>query len=377
MSRHSQRGFALAGAVFGLVIIAVLVSGAFFVARQEMNVGRNNRTFASAFEAAEAGLNRTIAGWSTTAFNGLAANASATTTGTLANNATWSSTVTRLTNELFMIRVIGRDPTGTSARSVAALTRLQMISLDIRAGLTTQGDLKLGGSSFIDGVDAAPSSWGCPAASDTLAGVRTRDSTDISTSGCSGYTCLRGDPKIQNDPSINDSTFFKFGDLDWDELTAMRTKYYPGDTGPLNSVAPIGTATTCTITGDNTNHNWGEPTRPTTKGGCTGYFPIIYVEGNLKLTGGRGQGILLVEGNLEVQGGFEFFGPVIVRGALTTQGTGGHFNGGVLAANANLDLSSVLGDAVITYSSCAIARALQYNAPGRLLSSRSWAELIQ
>jgi hypothetical protein len=68
---------------------------------------------------------------------------------------------------------------------------------------------------------------------------------------------------------------------------------------------------------------------------------------------------------------------VIVRGNLTTQGTGGHFNGGVMAANVDLDMSSVLGDAVITYSSCAITRALQYNAPGRLLAQRSWAELLQ
>lgn len=376
MSRTSQRGFALAGAVFGLVIIAVLVSGAFFVARQEMNVGRNNRTFASAFEAAEAGLNRTVAGWNTTSFNGLAANASATTTGTLANNARWSSTVTRLTNELFMIRVTGQDPTGTSARSVAALTRLQMIALDINAGLTTRGALKLGGSSFIDGVDGNPSAWGCPAASDTLAGVLTSDSSDIDPSGCGGWNCIRGDPKIQQDPTISDSTFFKFGDLDWTELVAMRTKHYAGDLTE-NSIAPIGNATTCTTSTTGSNHNWGEPTRPTIYGACTGYFPIIYVEGNAKLTGGRGQGILLIEGNLEVQGGFEFFGPVIVRGTLTTQGTGGHFNGGVMAANANLDLSTVLGDAVITYSSCAITRALQYNAPGRLLSSRSWAELIQ
>lgn len=161
-SRSSQRGFALAGAVFGLVIIAVLVSGAFFVARQELSVGRNNRTFASAFEAAEAGLNRTVAGWNTTLYNGVANGTVVTTTGTLANNARWTSNVERLNSEMFIIRVTGQDPTGTSSRTVAALSRLQLIAMNVQAGLTTRGSLKLGGSSFIDGVDGPPPSWGCP-----------------------------------------------------------------------------------------------------------------------------------------------------------------------------------------------------------------------
>jgi len=374
MSRSSQRGFALAGAVFGLVIIATLVAGAFFVARQEMSVGRNNRTFASAFEAAEAGLNRTVAAWNTSMYNGLAVGASALDSNTLANNAFWRSDVRRLNSELFLIRVTGMDPSRISQRQVAALTRLQFIAMDINAGLTTRGQLKLGGSSFIDGVDDEPGGWGCPTSNDTLAGILTRDSSQISTSGCGSFNCVRGSPKIQPDPTINDSTFFKFGDLDWNELVGMATLRFNTSVGPLNGIAPVGTSTTCNTA--NTS-NWGEPLRPAAVAGCVNYFPIIYVNGNLKLTGGRGQGILLVENDLDVQGGFEFFGPVIVRGNLTTQGTGGHFNGGVLAANADLQLSTVLGDAVITYSSCVISRALNANSPGRLLSQRSWAELIQ
>ena len=39
--------------------------------------------------------------------------------------------------------------------------------------------------------------------------------------------------------------------------------------------------------------NWGDPATPT--GVCFGYFPIIYAPGNLRISGGYGQGILLVE----------------------------------------------------------------------------------
>jgi hypothetical protein len=373
--KSDERGFALVAAVFGLVIIAALVTGAFFAARQEMSVGRSSQGFQRAFGAAEAGLNNTIVQWNSGSWNALAVGDSAAVSGTLpSNTGSYAGAVRRLNNELFVIRSVGQDPTGATQRTLAALARLQLIQMDFNAALTTRGSVRIGGSSFIDGVDQNPTGWSCPSgALDTLAGITTRDSTLISTSGCSGLTCLRGDPKIDQDPTINDSTFFKFGDLDWDELVAMATKSYPaGAVGPLQPTA-VGDATTCTTA---TLNNWGNPYLTSPPLGCLTYFPIIYVNGNLKLTGGYGQGILLVSGDLEVQGGFEFYGPVIIRGSLKTSGTGGHFNGGLMAANVDLETSSVLGDAVVTYSSCAIARALQFNAPGRLLAQRSWAELF-
>jgi hypothetical protein len=115
---------------------------------------------------------------------------------------------------------------------------------------------------------------------------------------------------------------------------------------------------------------------PASVPGCSGYFPIIYVNGDLQATGGYGQGILIVNGDLEVQAGSQFFGPVIVKGTITTQGTGGHFNGGVLAANINLDQDVILGSAVVTYSSCALAKAMQANSPGRLLRQRAFVDLF-
>lgn len=374
-----ESGFALAGAVFALVVIAVLVTGAFFVARQESSIGKNSATYERAFQAAEAGLGDAVANWQQhiDVYNALAVGDS-TSLGTVtlaSNGGSYTGYIRRLSTELFLIRAVGTDPTGSSSRTLATVTKLQQIAMNFQAGLTTRSNLKLGGASFITGRNTSPSGWSCPSVNDTIAGVLTRDSTQISTSGCSGYSCLEGDPKIQQDATLNDSTFFKFGDLDWNELVAMATKPYPaGDQGPLTTLGPVGTSTTCTTSNLS---NWGEPYRPGSVVGCINYLPIIYVSGNLKITGGRGQGILLVGGDLDVQGGFEFYGPVIVRGHLTTSGTGGHFNGGVMAANVDLELSSVLGSALISYSSCAITRALQFNSPGRLLGSRSWTEIVQ
>ena len=373
---RNERGFALVGSIFALVIIASLIAGAFFASRQELSIGRNSQTYQRAFSAAEAGLNNTLANWAGVgSFNGLAVGDSQTVTATLTGNGgSYTTVVRRLNDELFFVRSTGLDPSNSARRTLAAMTKLLKVAMNFRAALTTRSTLKLGGSAFVDGRDTDPSNWGCPAIPlDTLPAVVTSDSSQITTSGCNNFNCLTGDPKIEEDTTINDSTFFKYGDTDWNELTAMATKVYAGG-ATLNGMLPVGTATTCTIT----QNNWGEPRRGVgTIAGCYNYMPIIYVNGDLKLTGGFGQGILLVEGNLDVQGGFEFYGPVIVRGSLSTQGTGGHFNGGLMAANVNLDLNNVLGDAVITFSSCAIERALNYNANGRLLRERSWAEITR
>ena len=91
--------------------------------------------------------------------------------------------------------------------------------------------------------------------------------------------------------------------------------------------------------------------------------------------GGRAQGILLVVGDLNLSGGMEFYGPVIVQGRVRSTGTGGHIYGGLMAGQADLDTSTLTGNSVAQFSSCAVARALQASANARPLTGRSWAQL--
>jgi hypothetical protein len=378
MSRQrTDRGFALAAAVFALVVIATLIAGAFFAARQEISVGRSSSIAERAFAAAEAGLNQTIATWNTASYNALSPGDSAVTPTTAVpdNGGSFTVTVLRLNPELFLVRSLGRDPSGSAQRLLATLARLQRININIQAGLTTRGEITLGGSSFTTGADAGPSGWGCPSSGlDTLPGVLTRDSSQISLSGCKNYSCVEGDPKVRQDTSINDSTFFKFGEINYDELAAMATLQLPGGL-TWTQVEPSDSAGMCRTW---YNKNWGEPSRGGgTVSACYNYFPIIHINGSASFSNGKGQGILLVDGNVNVQGGFEFNGPVIVRGEFDTQGTGNKFTGGVLAANATLQESNVLGNATVAYSSCAVARAQKFGVPARELARRNWADLIQ
>lgn len=137
---RNERGFALAGAIFSLVIIAALIAGAFFASRSEMTVGRNTQTYQRAFGAAEAGLNNTIANWASVgSFNGMVAGDSTTITGTLpSNGGSYSTVVKRLNNELFLLRTTGLDPSGQASRTLAALTKLLTVQMGFRASLTTR-----------------------------------------------------------------------------------------------------------------------------------------------------------------------------------------------------------------------------------------------
>jgi hypothetical protein len=274
--------------------------------------------------------------------------------------------VTRLSDQAFLVASEGTS--GQARRGAAKIMVLNIPQLNLLGALTARGATKIGGSSFIDGNDHTYSGWNCPVAGPAIPGIATTDSSDITQSGCKDYKCVAGNPKVIENPAAADTnTYFNFGSLDWKTLTAMANKIASGS----KTVGPTVLNGACNV---NDPNNWGEPNKAN-GGPCLEYYPIIYATGDATLNGGRGQGILLVEGDLSVQGGFEFYGPVIVRGTLKTAGTGGHFNGGVMAANVDLDQNVVIGNAVISFSRCTILKALNGSATPTSAVERSWFEV--
>jgi hypothetical protein len=362
-----ERGIALLVSVLGLVVAGSLVIAFVTLSVLEHRMAQNTRTMGQAFSAAEHGLAETVGRWNSSAWNMMAVNDSVAVSGsTPGTTGSYAGFVRRLNNELFMVDITATDRHAGARQRLGAYVKLRTLDMDIQAALTTQGPTRVGGSAQIIGVDTDPMGWGgCPPDS-SLSGLRLPSMGDLQTiGGCSGASCISGDPPVQPDPTINDSTFFDYGDVDWESLVAMATKVLPP--GTYTGVQPSFSGTECRTSDP---LNWGDPLTPTSA--CGAYFPITYIAGNASINGNYGQGMLLIDGDLSVQGGFQFFGVVIVRNSLKTTGTGGHFNGAVLAANVELDQSTVLGDALVQYSSCATARVLTNAAPGALLRSRSW-----
>ena len=180
---------------------------------------------------------------------------------------------------------------------------------------------------------------------------------------------------MAEDASIVDSTFTNFGDLKWDDLTAMANIRFSG--GTLTTLAPDSTVAGVCREGQAFPTNWGNPENP--GAACSDWFPIIHIRGDVNIqSGGVGQGLLLVDGDLELRGDFLFYGIIIVQGELGTQGQGNRVFGGVMASNADFDSQGITGGSVVTNSTCAVSRAILNNTGltrVRPLASRSWVDL--
>src|SRR6476661_8796860 len=336
---RNRPGFALAVALAAIVIIGAIITGMFFASTQEYRISRNSAMQARALTAAEYGMNSSmtagqwVSSWNTAA-NGLLA----TKAYTPGDGGIDTVRVTKLNDGQFLITSTGRVGVakgGQARHRVGALVTLQIPQINMLGALTTRGSAKVGGSSFLNGHDSTITNWNCPPAGPGLPGLVLPDTTKITSAGCNGFSCVSGTPKIANSPAAaKDSTYFNYGPgLDWAALTAAAGKVVSSG-ATVSGLGPTATAGVCN-TGDATN--WGDPlhTNPSVAS-CQNYFPIVYAQGDLHITGGTGQGILLVEGDLTVTGGMSVYGPVIVKGSLSSAGTGGHFYGGVMAANVDL-----------------------------------------
>jgi hypothetical protein len=375
----NERGIALAVAVFALVVIGALVAGTFFAGRLEQQTGQNSMLAMQAGEVAEAGLADGVANETATVLGAMLiapSNAVARTDFQFPNvtNVKATRTVTRLTDNLFLVKSIGirTDAAGSTVatRSLGQLIRLVQAEISVKAGLTALGDVKVTGGAEVTGIDAVPPLWSsqnvlCP---DTASKTGVRYNNGALTT--SGQGTVYGAPDSRLDSTLNTSQMKS----DFDKLKLLATLTLsngnPAATGP----AYTGNPQRCD---KGVETNWGEPVLKTDP--CFNYFPIIYRNGDLKLQGGRGQGILLVEGDLTATGGVVFYGPVYVTGTLSTSGNSGQgakFFGGVIAGNVALDdLTKLAGGALVSYSSCAIKRALQGSANPTALAERSWAQL--
>lgn len=373
LSLRDDRGIALTLVLFVLVILGIIMAGTFYVARLELRTGDNTIAAAKAAGASEAGIDSVLAGWNSSVFNALANSAETTlATVSLGGNASYTPILRRLNNTLFLIRAEGQQafPGGgvQGRRYVGQLVRLDIPQIAMNAAITTRTGITISGSSDISGVDSIPGPWGalCPPAGPPVPGVTDSSGNIVATGACSGASCISGNPDTLTDPTVNSSTFTNFGNTNFSQLASRANLVV---SGTLTGIGP----TTGPVCNTSVNTNWGDPLNPSAP--CGNYWPIIYAPGDVRLSGGVGQGLLLVGGDLELAGGVEFYGPVIALGAVRSTGTGGHISGGVMSSNANLGTVLISGNSVVNFSSCSIARALQAISLATPLAERSWAQL--
>lgn len=343
-----QRGIALPVAIFALVIVGALVSSAFFAATQEQRIAENARRSQRAFGAAEHGVAETVRTWNRRAYNGVSTypeNDSVRIAWTRApdGSGSYGGYVHKLNRNLYLIEVTGLDSAhgagpgwgGAARQRVGVLVRIRPIQIPMQGALTLGAD---GPSSEVgmiaDGNDSRPSpSWTDCEPDTNKAGVSTG-----------------------------------LGSVNYPELAATADITLPGG---AYAPAPAVLGNECNTALD---ANWGGSPQHT--GPCADYFPVVRIAGDAILSGGEGQGMLLVDGDLTLGGGFQFAGVVIVNGTLRrTEGPNPTIWGVTLASNADVASLSGSGSALFNYSKCAATRAVQSASTAALSRSRSWMQL--
>ena len=376
--RDDRAGFAMPAAIGGLVIIALLVTSGFYMARQELRIGVASNHKNMAVSIAQAGANEVLANWNGYQLGNIPMWGDTTIVGT-AGGGSWSVNIRNTNNIIYYLDATGEVTEGGdwagATRNLGIVTRLIYADINPPAALTTRGGVDVKGTAAIVGTDAVPTGWSsyCGPTGDK-AGVMTTDATLVTTTGTG---TIQGSPPAAEDPTIVDETFTEFGDLDWAQLTALAQLEGKNITGVGNTISSANPVVDGSGRCDETAlTNWGDidPTQP-----CGSYFPLMYHGGSLRIqSGGIGQGILLVEGNLELRGGFVFHGVIIVQGTFQTQGAGERVMGAVMAGNDLTLDQDFTGGSEIQYSSCAVQRAILNNASlsrARPLANRSWIDL--
>lgn len=358
VSRASERGMALALAIFALVVVGALVAGAFLAGHLEQRTGRSTLYAEQAADAAEAGAAETLASWDALGLNALAPGTTASLpTVPVAGRTAYRPTVSRLNGQIFLVQSLGTrvnaGGTPLARRTVGIVAKLASLGSGPEAALTVGKPVEIEGSQVVvSGADSADAREGMACAPGSA-----RPATRITASSSDVYAV--------------------FGDVGFDRLAAHAGVVLP-DTTISSALRPSLDSTGRCDAGDKSN--WGEPRRSADPQleSCRRYFPIIYARGTRLdiVGGGRGQGILLVEGDLDITGDFDFRGLVVVKGVVRISGDRTRITGALMAASSTGGNQTLLGGATtIQYSSCALAAALGGAAFAEPIGQRSWVQL--
>ena len=373
---QSQQGVAMIMALGAIVIIGVLMGSVLFVATQDYRVGGNTVRMTRAAAAAELGLSRVPLDWNLADNTGLTVGNTRTKAYTAPRGATANVVITRLPGPFFWAvsegSAGGQGSQASARRRYGTLFRLDLPQMNFLGAVTTQGNTTVSGNVTVRGNDTLPPGWAACGSSQNVAGEAISPTTTVNTNGAN--VSVRGSPDVLTTPAAADSnTYFTYGSSSYQSLAATANLTYAGGT-LLNGVGPIAVGSVCQTSV--TPANWGEPNHTTPAGACDTYFPVIHVLGDLKVTTGRGQGILLVDGNFTVAGNFTFTGAVIARGGLKMSGTGNKIMGAVMAASVSVDDDvSLSGNTSLLYSSCALSAALSASAYPTRAIRRAWVDL--
>ena len=358
MSRNSERGAALALVMWALVVGGALLTAAVVVTVQEQRmagaVGREQRAVLAAEQYGTAALDRWSAG------ELLFRMPRPLDSLQVGSGSGWVALVRRLTGSVFLLEVSAAADPDAAAR-MGWLMRAQPENVSLAGAASVGGSALLGDGVTISGIDEPPPGRAdCAPAGASIAGVSAA-AVDVT-----GSATIAGSPPIELRAAPESG--LASGDLArFNEFAARAGLLLPAGSYATN---PATVGTSCDL---RDVLNWGDPVNRTSP--CGTYFPIVRITGEATLSGGVGQGILLVDGDLRVAGAYEFDGLILVKGALEAQAR--LVVRGAIATPILGSSSGHLTQVEVRYSKCIVDNVIEFSSPLHILVSRGWKQLFQ
>ena len=376
MSYHScldgatRRGAALIIVVVALAVLGALAAGVFTVAWRENRSSQNFIERVRALGAAEHGVytavapDRWHADWN--AMRPLALLSS--TSERLGDGASVDTHVWKLTPWSALAVSDGSASAGAALarRRVALLLAMRAPAVWRGAAIVTRQGVALRDGSSVSGIDASASD-DCPPTDSTVAAIAVPTDATVDTAACPPTHCLTGSPPVAiTSRAASPDTYEQFGQVDRSFLVNSAVSLADGTTmSPQPVLNEMGDCD-----GDAPG-NLGDPLRVFgPESPCASRFTLRHADGDLHISGGAGQGMLLVDGDLTLANGALFTGIVIARGAVRLEDAS-RLDGMVLATRVALS-----GTSAIRYSSCAVNRSLVAGARPIPALGQSWTEMF-
>lgn len=398
MKSLNHRGFVMPVVLFSLLLMSTVAMVALTTSGDELQSTRAMRQSTSAFYAAEAGLNKTIAEWDSATLASVSELEPGDSTDlgwtTLNNGASYRVVVHRWDTgdqPIYTLTTEGRGlGVGASQRRLTYVMTAEpsgggapSFGYCCEAGVTIRGDIVVDDDNTgISGLDQHPPGWedggACGTDLEDKPGVLTDDDSLIDIQDTDAY--ITGDPPIVEDPTIGDHTFMDLGpDLTWNDVLSDHVDHEVGVSD--DDVSLNGSDVYPRYNDDgscDTSHpyNWGsdDPSDP-----CFDYFPVILIKGEVALEELYGQAIFILEwdestslgSELEFQYDSRFAGVVLGKGCVEIQDNArvwgsvfvdaNYYNPGNCASDGDAALDMSASDNQFTemnWSSCAVSRAL-------------------
>ena len=368
-----RAGMALPMVLGAIVLIGTLIGGVMFLATQDYRVGANTLNETRAEAAAEMGLNRVLTDWDQTKNTTMATGDTLRKSYTDPSGAAVNVFITRLPGPFFWAVSEGQTRGNSlqfgARRRYGSLLRLNTPAVNFLGAVTAAGNIRVSGNVNVNGNDVSPTGWSCTGSLNNMPGSVI---TPTATATVNGSVTINGNPPYTTSAAAGDTnTYFNYGGSTYTSLAAIANVTLAG--GTYNGMAPAVSSGVCNKT---STMNWGDPVRHSPAAACETYFPIIHITGNATLSGGSGQGILLVDGDLTKAGNFSFTGVVITRGTIRSSGSNNGVTGVEMAASIDEgDAVTLTGSTTIQYSSCAVQQALSSSSTIGVSKGRAWVNL--